>query len=384
MSDWHPVLRRPSPLASVRAAARAALPFAVWLAAVAALLPLADAAPSANRAPALVDARTSKVLAPVSGRIVTVAVQLHQLVEADAVVARFDDRDVRLRLAQAQFELERLRADMAHAEAEVERSSRADATAIQLEAGTEYRRLVSAVEQAQLAALATRTDLEEARVRMQGAAIETERLTGLVQQGMVSQPQLVAVRTDRDALKKRIEELEGLYERQRAVVATTTKRLDEFAPGKAAALPVDTALEPLRWRLKEQEAELERIALDAQALDLRAPMRGHVAALGASAGEWIPIGTEIAALVDPSPRRVLAYVDAAMRRRMEQARALELQRPDASPLGQTRIVSVSPTTVRVPERFWLDPQREEWAYEIVLAATGQELPGEPVLLATRR
>ena len=113
-------------------------------------------------------------------------------------------------------------------------------------------------------------------------------------------------------------------------------------------------------------------------------MRGHVAELGAAAGEWIPVGAEIATLVDATPRRVLAYVTATMRSQLEQARALELQRPDASPLGETRIVSVSPTTVRVPERFWRDPQREEWAYEVVLAATGRELPGEHVLLAARR
>ncbi|MBM3974105.1 MAG: HlyD family efflux transporter periplasmic adaptor subunit [Planctomycetes bacterium] len=384
MSAPQPILQKQSPLAAARSSVRAVIPLAVWLATAAALVPLSQAAPSANRSPALVDAQASAVLAPVSGRVITIAVQLHQLVEANAVVARFDDRDVRLRLAKAQFELERLRADMAHAEAEVERASRADTTAIQLEASTEYRRLVSAVEQAQLAALSTRTDLEEARVRMQGAAIETERLTGLVEQGMIGQPQLVAMRTDRDALTKRIEELEGLYDRQRAVVATTTKRLEEFMPGKAATLPVDTALAPLRWRLKEQEAELERIALDAQALDLRAPMRGHVAAIGASAGEWLPVGTEVATVVDATPRRVLAYVTATARGQIEQARALELQRPDASPLGETRIISVSPTTVRVPERFWRDPQREEWAYEVVLAATGQELPGEHVLLASRR
>lgn len=384
MTELKPALARPSSLGAVRAAVAVAVPVAVWLAAAAALVPLAQATPSAGRAPALVDARRAELLAPVSGRVVSVGVQLHQEVEADAVIARFDDRDVRLRLQQAQFELERLRADMAHAEAELEQGARADATALQMEAGTEYRRLVSAVEQAQLAALATRTELEEARVRMQGAAIETERLTGLVQQGMVSQPQLVAMRTDRDAYKKRIEELEALHERQRAVVATTGKRLEEFAPGRTATLPVDTALAPLRWRLKEQEAELERIALDAQSLDLRAPMRGRVAALAASAGEWIPIGAGVATIVDPTPRRVIAYVAEAQRRLVEQASALELQRPDASTLGATRIVSVSPTTVRVPARLWRDPQREEWAFEFVLAATGKELPGEHVLLSARR
>lgn len=384
MSDQEPRLVRTSPFAAARAFLVAAAPVAVWLAAALSLRPLATLAPGSWRAPGLVDVRTAKVVAPVTGRIVSVGVQLHQLVEADAVVARFDDRDVRLRLQQAQFELERLRADMAHAEAELERAGHADAAAIQLEAATEYRRLVSAVEQAQLTALATRTSLEEARVRMQGAAIETERLSGLVLQGMVGQPQLVAVRTDRDALKKRIDELETLYEQQRAVVATTTKRLQEFAPGRTATLPIDTALAPLRWRLKEQEAELERIALAAQSLDLRAPMRGRVAALGAAAGEWAVAGAEVAALVDPAPHRVLAYADAAMRLQLEQARSLELLRADSRPLGATRIVTVSPTTVRVPERLWRDPQREEWAYEVVVATTGQELPGEHVLLAARR
>lgn len=381
MSDPQPSFRKPSPLAAARTSARTALPLAVWLAATAALVPLSQAAPPANRAPALVDARASKVLAPASGRIVTVAVQLHQLVEADAVVARFDDSDVRQRLAEAQLALERLRADMAHAEAEPEHASRSDTAAIATEAATEHRRLVRAAAQAQLSALATRTDLEEARVRMQGAAIETERLE---QQGMASPPQLAALRADRDARKKRIEELAGLHDRLRLAVDTTTKRLQEFAPGAAATAPVDAALAAVRWRINEQEAGLERIARDAQSLDLRAPMRGHVAGLGAAAGEWIPIGAEVASLVDATPHRVLAYVPTAMRARIEQARSLELQRPDASPLGETRIVSVSPTTVRVPERFWRDPQREEWAYEVVLAATGQELPGEHVLLATRR
>lgn len=381
MAAWQPSRPRASLLARSRHRIGSLVPLAVWLAAVFALFRLAEITPSAQRVPGVVDTRDCTLLAPVDGRLVTVAVQLHQLVEADAVVARFDDRDVRLRLAQANFELERLRADMARAQMDLEREARTLATEQGLEAAVEHRRLLSAVESAQLAALSTRTDLEETRIRLQGAAVETERLTTLVTQGMMGEPELVKMRTERDALQKRIHELEALYDEQRVVIATSRQRLAAFAPGNAPDMPVDTVLAPLRWRLKEQEVALERIALAAQALDVRSPMRGHVAAIEANAGEWTPAGHTLLTIVDPTPRRILAYVPDTMRARIETSRTLHVHRADSSLLGSTSILSISPSTVRIPQRLWRDPQREEWGYEVVLAATGTELPGERVQLA---
>jgi multidrug resistance efflux pump len=372
VTDPKPALARPAPLAAGRAVAAAAAPAVVWLAAAAALVLLAQATPSTGRIPALVDVRRADLLAPASGRIVRVAARLHDEVEADAVIARFDDGDVRLRLQLAQAALELLRAELAQADARLDPGAR-DAAIAEPSAPTNVRRqLAFDAAQAQLAALATRADLEEARLRLRGAANAADREADR------------ATPTAGDAAAKRIAELDAQHERQRAAVATANRRLEEFAPETAATPPVDTAQATLRWRLQEQAAELERIARDAQALDVRAPMRGRVAALAVAAGDWIPVGARVAALVDPTPRRVLAYVAEAQRLHVEQASELELQRPDASPLGATRVVSVSPTTVRVPERLRRDPQREEWAFEFVLAATGKEAPGEHVLLHARR
>lgn len=381
MASWQPSRARPSLVARSRHQFGKVLPVAVWLLAIVGLFQLAEIAPSAQRMQGLVDTQECVLMAPVDGRLLSILVQLHQQVEADAVVARFDDREVRLRLLQAHYQVERLRADMTQVQADLEREARTLASEQQLDAAVEHRRLVSAIETAQLAALATRTDLEETKIRLQGAEIETERLTKLVAQGVTPEPELVAVRTERDALHKRLAELVTLYDENRVVVATSKQRLEEFRPARLVDPVAETALAPLRWEQKQQESELECLALAAEALLVKAPISGHVVAITAMAGEWAPAGRELLRIVDPTPRRIRAWVPDSMRQQLDTAQAMRVHRADASLAGSTSVLSISPTAVRLPERLWRDPQREEWGFEIVLAATGTELPGERVQLA---
>jgi multidrug resistance efflux pump len=382
MQAWRPSRSRPSFVARQLRQASRWVAGLVWLGAVTALFALRGFGPAPDVS-GLADSPRAAVVAPASGRVATVLAQLHQFVDADAVVARLDDRDVRLRLREATAELEALRADMVRVQADLEREAKGTANALELEGAVEQRRLVSAVEAASLAALATRTDLEEARVRLQGAAIEAERTVALAAQQILAEPDVVRARTERDALQKRVDELGTLLEEHKARVATAKARLQEFTLGKPIDVPIDTALAPLRWQLQQKEAELERIALDAQSLDLRAPIAGHVAAIAIAPGTWAVAGATVLTIVDPVPRRVLAYVPDAQRQRLATARRIELHRADATPLGATSIVSISPTAVRLPPRLWRDPQREEWGCEIVLAATGAEMPGELLRVAAR-
>lgn len=384
MSDWQPSRPRAGFLLRSRRALRAATPAAVWLGTVVVVVLLGRTLPMQGQITGIVDSAHGAVAAPVDGRIAAVLVMLHQEVEAGQVIARLDDKDVRLQITEATYELERLRADLASEEADRVQQTRAAAAQHGLETETEQRRLVSAVEAAQLGALTVRTQLEEARIRLQGAAIEVERLTTLAQQDMVGDTELVRMRTERDALQKRVAELQSLYDEHRARVETASQRMREFAPGQIAALPIDTALAPMRWALKAQEANLERIAGEAGRLDLRAPIRGRVGSLAVQSGEWTTAGTALATIVDASPRRILAYVPDAVRSQLAARRAVRVHRADASFLGMTSIQSISPTVVPVPQRLWNDPRVEEWGYEIVVAATGLEVPGERVQLTLDR
>ncbi|HEX6811132.1 MAG TPA: HlyD family efflux transporter periplasmic adaptor subunit [Planctomycetota bacterium] len=384
MVDWTPSRRRPGLVRRGFAALRRTTSGVVWLAAIAALVWLAGVSPSAAGMTGIVDAAQSSVTAPVSGRVAAILVALHQEVEQGQVIARLDDSDVRLRLTQATYELERLRADLVREAADREQQSVAVVAEHGLDAGVEQRRLVSAVEAAQLAALSTRTQLEEARVRVQGAAVEAERLEPLVQQGMVAEPDLVHMRTERDALQKRISELETLHREHLAHIELATQRLREFKPAGPAVLSVDTALEPMRWRLKQQQAALERIAEDTKLLTLQAPIRGRIARISVEAGEWAAAGRSLVAIVDATPRRILAYVPDAVRGQIGASAKVRVTRADASELGTAAVETISPSVVRVPERLWRDPRQEEWAYELVVAATGMERPGERVQLSLLR
>jgi membrane fusion protein, multidrug efflux system len=378
---WQPTRPASSWSQRLRQRLGAARQLAVWLLAVAALCWLGRTLPPLQSVRAIVDAASGTVSPPVDGRLHTLLVNLHQDIEAGAVVARLDDRDVRLRLAQANFELERLRADMAREELDRQRDARDSATEHVLESVAEQRRLASAVETFQLAALSTRTQLEEARVRLQGAAVEAERQRQLGSQNMVGQPEAGRLATERGALEKRVGELEQLLAEQRVRIAAAQQRLQDFAPGQPSSPAIDAALAPMRWRLKEQEAELERITNDAQQLDLRAPIRGRIVNIRCHTGEWAIAGTPLLTIVDPTPRRILAYVPEAVRSTLRPAQSLRVHRQDSSQLGSVPILSISPSIVQLPERLWRDPQREEWGYELVVAATGAEMPGERLLLA---
>lgn len=381
MPSFQPSRLRPSLPRRLFQVLRRSTPLAVWLGAVAAVCWLGTNMPPTDALRALVESPVGTVNTPVDGRLQTLLVGLHDDVAAGAVVARLDDSDVRLRLSKASYELERLRADMDLEQRDRQQQARDAAVEHELDSGAEQRRLASTVEMAELAALSTRTQLEEARVRLQGVSIEAERQQELTQKGIVGQTDMVRIDTERRALQRRVSELEAYMVEHKERIATAQQRLRDFKPEGLSVPVIDSALAPMRWRLKEQEAELERIANDARRLDLRAPIAGRVVAVTRHPGEWASAGTPLLSIVDPQPRRILAYVPERVRNRLQAQQEVAVHRQDNTRLGTTRILSISPTVVRLPERLWRDPQQEEWGFELAVLATGAEMPGERLLLA---
>ena len=175
MAHFQPSRRLPSLPQRLARGVRRSTPLAVWLGAVVAVCWLGTSLPPAEALRALVESPVGTVSTPVDGRVQTLLVGLHDDVAAGAIVARLDDSDVRLRLSKASYELERLRADMELEQRDRTQQARDAAVEHELDSGAEQRRLASTVEAAELAALATRTQLEEARVRLQGVSVEAER-----------------------------------------------------------------------------------------------------------------------------------------------------------------------------------------------------------------
>lgn len=356
------------------------LPLVVWLGAIVGVFCLLPNAARTGPIVGMVETQRAAVMVPIAGTLATISVQRHQDVEAGQVVGRLSDEDLKLRLAAARCELESLRADLREREAELAHADALDGARRQLDVATEMRRRTSDLEGARLDELETQAEIAEARVRLQGLVVEVERQTTLERQGIASDTTLLRMRTEQDALQKRVHELEGVLTERRARVAAVRQRQDEFTAIEGAHLPLDTFLEPMRWRLKTQEAELERIALEGRTLDLVAPVSGNVEVVHFAPGQWIAGGSTLLTIVDPTARRIFAYVPEAARARVHVTSRVNVIRAGVAGQRPSTVLSMSPSVVRVPERFWLDPQREEWAWEVVVAAGGNETPGERVSL----
>ncbi len=376
---------RPRAQANVRFAGRlrGLTPGLVWLACIAAILLLAQGRHSRAGLRGLVESRQHTVVAPIEGRLETVLVTLHQEVQPGQRLARFADADLRLRLTREQHELERLAAELREREADLERQAATDAMRQAMDQSTEQRRLASALEAAQLDALGTRAELAEARVREQGLAIETGRLTDLAQKGLLADTELVRRRTEHDALKQRIAELEQVQQERHARIAASQARLERFAFEQPGAMPRDVALAPQRWRIRVQETRLDELTLQASQLDLLAPAAGRIASLAAQSGDWLRPGALLLTVVDPTPQRIVAYLPDTLRTGLRLDQPLQVVRADGRPAGHSPVQSISPALVAVPERLWRIPGQPEWAWEVILPPLATLAPGEAIGLQLR-
>lgn len=154
---------------------------------------------------------------------------------------------------------------------------------------------------------------------------------------------------------------------------------DETTVPSPAASTIDCVLVGLHDRVAVGQP-LVRLA---SGQTVTAPTAGTVARIHVHRGDQTGADQALLSIVDPTPRRILAYVPESARAGVESPLPVLVRRPTHETLGHTRVHSVSPSTVRVPERLWRDAQQEEWAFEVVLDAIGTERPGERVLVQFR-
>lgn len=377
MTDWTPGYTPPLTRRIARNA-RQLVPLTVWLGCATLVIWLGLADDNRRSVIGIVDSQRASIITPSSGRITAITTSLHQTVQQGQVIAQLDDTAIRLRLTKTNQELDILRAEIEKEQADIAAETGRLENKLELDATIERRRLITNVESARLTALATRAEIEEVRIRAQGAAIESDRTASLTTQGYASPAELIRLRTLKDALNKRLTELEKLHAQQNARTTMFTEQLAEFQPLASAPAGVDKLLTPLRLKLQRQSTELEEIEHLRNQLLLRAPIPGQVTEIALTEGEWASSGQTVATIVASKPNSIVAYVAASQSEWLQNASKLEVQTASRIHIGETVIRSISPTTVRMPSRLWSDPKLPEWAIAVVLAPAELTRPGELV------
>ena len=221
----------------------------------------------------------------VAGNIVSVAVADNQRVRAGDILARIDDRDYRIRVAEAEGAVAAARADISAAAARI---ANLDARSIQ-------QRSAIAQDVAAVSARAADAPL---------ATLAYRRQSDLARQQITSTRMLETAEADAGRTGA------GLTE-ARAKLATSRDALPVLATERrAAAADRDKA----KAALRRSEAALDAARLDLDRTVIRAPVAGLVGQRVVRVGQYAEVGTPLMALVPGTAFVVANYKETQIAR----------------------------------------------------------------------
>lgn len=299
--------------------------------------------------------------------------QLLEQVEAQQLVARLDDRPLQANLDTFRAELVRLRKTL---EAEQVRVALEQADRQTGHLG-EAARLAWQVEQHRLRVLELRAVLEGDRVALRRLDARLEFLVPLHQRGAVSDVEISDARLMRDEVAKRVAETEKVLAEAERHHWAARQRLQEFPPLVLAE--ANQLLSPVEAAVSVQEATIRQLQVQAEWLEIRAPLSGTIVAIYRHPGQTVRAGEPVMTIAAQQGRYILSYVPQEHRFRPEVGMAVEVRpRLPGSPPCQSLVEQVGPQVELIPEHQRRDPRLLEWGQPVrIMLPEGLDArPGE--------
>lgn len=229
----------------------------------------------------LVPEESSDIAPKVAGKVVNVSANVGQFVSQGAVIAKIDDKDALLRLAEAKAGVTQAIAGVRQAEARLGLAPNGTFTASVI---PEVRASNASYEQSQ-------SELRQAEVNLRQAEVNEQRYRELVETGDVAtityeqyRTARDVARTARDTARARVNNAKQLLES----AINSAKQNNEAI--KSAQANVDAA--------RTQVATAEQAVADTV---VRAPFAGYISARPVAVGEYVTSATSIATLLRTNP-----------------------------------------------------------------------------------
>ena len=245
------------------------------------VIPVTTAVAQSREIPAYIQAtgtlvaqETSSVAPKVAGKVTNVGVNVGQFVGQGALIAKIDDRDARLQLAQAQAGVKQAQAAVRQAEARVGL----------LEGGNFSASQVPEVR----AAYATE---QEARAQLRQFEANEKRYRELLETGDVSKVVYENYRTQRDV--------------QQARVATAKEQLDAAVN---VAKQNNQAIASARANVEAAQTQVRTAQQAISDTVVRAPFSGFISERPVAVGEFVSTATVLATLLRTNPIKIQIQV----------------------------------------------------------------------------
>jgi membrane fusion protein (multidrug efflux system) len=265
---------------------------------------------------AQVEANINPIIPKVSGYVAKLNVEDNQIVKAGDTLVVLDDRDLALRVAQAEAALENAKANVSSSGAGYE-------TAQQTALSSTYS--VQAAE----------GNIELARVRLKRADSDFKRYEELLKSNSITKQQFEQAEAERDAAARQLE----VAERQREAL------LRESSARKSQSQVSQRNISLAQTLVKEREADLAFAKLQLSYAYITAPASGVISRKNVQVGQFVQAGQSLFALVDDRDKWVVANFKETQLEKMKPGQEVEIA-VDAYPdeTFQGKIESISPAT----------------------------------------
>lgn len=311
--------------------------------------------------------------APVDGRLIAFRSPwtLYDAVEAQQVIARFDDTAARFELDAAKLEVERLHKELEATRAQTflaENDRRINRLG-------DLLRAVWESESRRLDVLDRALALETAKVELQRRQARLEYLQSLLDSGAVNQMQYSDELLLHDKLERQVADAAASLAEAQMQRDAAREQLAQFPPLDEA--PIQTLLAPLQAAAAAQEARVKQLEYQIAGLQVRAPMAGVIAAIHRWPGQTVRQGEPIVTIAAGESRYIVSYIRQEQALHPEIGAAVEIRpRRIGSAAWHAVIDKVGPQVELIPEHQRRDPKLLEWGRPIRILLP-RELPAVP-------
>jgi membrane fusion protein, multidrug efflux system len=265
---------------------------------------------------AQVEADISPIIPKVPGYVTRLLVEDNMIVKAGDTLVVLDDRDLALKVMQAEAALENAKASIA--------TSQASYT-------TSQENVLSSRSNAE----AAEASIDIARVRAKRAEQDFKRYQELIKTNSVTQQQYEQAEAERDAALKQLD----VAKRQREALNRET------SARKAQSNVSDRNIALAQTVVKEREADLKFAKLQLSYAYLLAPANGVISRKSIQLGQYVQAGQSLFALVTEKQKWVVANFKETQLDKMKPGQEVEIK-VDAFPddVFAGKVESISPAT----------------------------------------
>lgn len=265
---------------------------------------------------AQVEANISPVLAKIQGYVKELRVDDNQFVHQGDTLVVLDDRDLQVRVDQAEAALENAQANLAST-----RASLSTARDNQLTAQSNLD--------------AAKASVQVAQVRERRARQDYDRYQALIQNHSITQQQFDQAQAEMESAEKQLEVAKG--QEQAAATELSARRSQQTVSNENITLAQTV--------VKQRQADLDFAKLQESYAYITAPYDGVISRKSAELGQLVQAGQALFAIVDQSDKWVVANFKETQLEKMRPGQDVEID-VDAFP-GETfkgKVESISPAT----------------------------------------